>query len=620
MSTSAVISGARKRLVWLSVLAGIFAALIGLGSTLGWGATLAPQLALDLQGGTEIILSPLVADGKEISQPQLEQAVAIIRQRVNSTGVSEAQVNTNNTNIVVSIPGTPSEDTLKLIKNSAKLEFRPVLYALQSQPVASVKNSSGKIVSGGIDSTDPAVRASASAVAAATNAGGPVVPSKPVAPTDSSDVNYITKELRAKFNGTDCADQFRKAGQIDDPTKPIVTCSQDLGSKYLLGPVEFKQADGKTLALTGEQISNADYGNNQLSNGSTGTDWVVNLTFSGDTSNGGKTLSGKEAFGVITKRLYAIGQTSSSDPRAQFAITLDGYVLSAPVAQAVITNGSAQISGNFTRESAKSLADSLKYGSLPIAFEVKSQNNISATLGASQLWAGLIAGGIGLLLVIIYSFIQYRGLASITIGSLVVAAIITYLLITLLSWRQGYRLSLAGVAGLIVSIGITADSFIVYFERVKDELRDGRSLGTAVESGWKRAIRTILVSDGISLLAAIVLYTLTVGSVRGFAFTLGLTTLVDVAVVTLFTHPMLQLFSRISFFSSGHKWSGFNVNEMKSASYAGRGEFRIAQNQKAGKVAKASGEAVRRQTIAERKAAEALANVKNPNSNSEKDA
>jgi preprotein translocase subunit SecD len=460
----------------------------------------------------------------------------------------------------------------------------------------------------------------ASAVAAATNPGGPVVPSKSAAPTDSSDTQYITEALRVKFNGTDCADQFRKPGQIDDPAQPIVTCSQDLGSKYLLGPVDFKQKDGKTLALTGEQISNADYGNNQLSNGSTGTDWVVNLTFSGETSNGGKTLSGKEAFGVITKRLYAIGQASSTDPRSQFAITLDGYVLSAPVAQAVITNGSAQISGNFTRESAKSLADSLKYGSLPIAFEVKSQNNISATLGASQLWAGLIAGGIGLLLVIIYSIIQYRGLASITIGSLVVAAVITYLLITILSWRQGYRLSLAGVAGLIVSIGITADSFIVYFERVKDELRDGRSLSTAVESGWKRAIRTILVSDGISLLAAIVLYTLTVGSVRGFAFTLGLTTLVDVAVVTLFTHPMLQLFSRIRFFSSGHKWSGFNVNEMKSASYAGRGEFRIAQNQKAGKVAKASGEAVRRQTIAERKAAEALANVKNPNSNSEKDA
>ena len=609
MSTSAVVSGARKRLVWLSVLAGIFAALIGAGTVFGWGATLAPKLALDLQGGTEIILSPLVSNGKSVTQDQLNQAVGIIRQRVNSTGVSEAQVNTNNNNIVVSIPGIPSQDTLKLIKNSAKLEFRAVLFA---------SSGASAYVGGGINSTDPTVRASASA--AATAAGGPTVPSSSAAPTDSSDTHYITESLRRKFNGIDCSTQFRTPGQIDDPTQPIVTCSEDLSTKYLLGPVSFKQADGKTLALTGEQVTNADFGNNTLSNGSTGTSWVVNLTFGGDSSNGGKTLSGKEAFAAITKRLYAIGQASQSDPRAQFAITLDGYVLSAPVAQAVITNGSAQISGNFTHDSAKALADSLKYGSLPISFEVKSQNNISATLGTSQLWAGLIAGGIGLLLVIAYSIFQYRGLASITIGSLVVAAIITYLLITLLSWRQGYRLSLAGVAGLIVSIGITADSFIVYFERVKDELRDGRSLGTAVESGWKRAIRTILVSDGISLLAAVVLYTLTVGSVRGFAYTLGLTTLVDVAVVTLFTHPMLQLFSRIEFFSSGHRWSGLDITVMKSASYAGRGEFRIAENQKAGKVAKASGEAVRRQTIAERKAAEALATVKNSGKTSEKDA
>ena len=608
MSTSAVISGARKRLVWLSVLAAIFAALIGLGTVFGWGATLAPQLALDLQGGTEIILSPLVASGKTVTQDQLDQAVGIIRQRVNSTGVSEAQVNTNNNNIVVSIPGTPSEDTLKLIKNSAKLEFRPVLFA---------SGGASAYVGGGINNPDPKVRASASA--AATASGGPVVPSSSAAPTDSSDSNFITEALRQKFNGIDCTTAFRTPGQVDDPAAPIVTCSQDLGTKYLLGPVSFKQTDGKTLALTGEQISNADYGNNTLSNGSTGTSWIVNLTFSG-TPTSADTLSGKDAFGEITKRLYAIGQKSQNDPRAQFAITLDGYVLSAPVAQAVITNGSAQISGNFTRDSSKALADSLKYGSLPISFEVKSQNNISATLGTSQLWAGLIAGGIGLLLVIAYSIFQYRGLASITIGSLAVAAVITYLLITLLSWRQGYRLSLAGVAGLIVSIGITADSFIVYFERVKDELRDGRSLSTAVEGGWKRAIRTILVSDGISLLAAVVLYTLTVGSVRGFAYTLGLTTLVDVAVVTLFTHPMLQLFSRMQFFSSGHRWSGLDITVMKSASYAGRGEFRIAENQNAAKVAKASGEAVRRQTIAERKAAEALAAVKNSGSNSEKDA
>jgi preprotein translocase subunit SecD len=216
----------------------------------------------------------------------------------------------------------------------------------------------------------------------------------------------------------------------------------------------------------------------------------------------------------------------------------------------------------------------------------------------------LLAGAIGLLLVIIYSFFQYRGLALVTVGSLLVAALLTYLVVSLLSWRQGYHLSLAGVAGLIVAIGITADSFIVYFERVRDELRDGRSLGSAVESGWKRAVRTILVSDAVSLLAAVVLFSLTVGNVRGFAFTLGLTTLIDLAVVFLFTHPMLELLAKTKFFSSGHPWSGFDSKALGATSYVGRGAFRVAGSVPAGKAAKASKEATKRQTLAERKAAE----------------
>jgi preprotein translocase subunit SecD len=253
---------------------------------------------------------------------------------------------------------------------------------------------------------------------------------------------------------------------------------------------------------------------------------------------------------------------------------------------------------------------------LPINFEVQSQENISATLGSEQLTSGLLAGAIGLILVIIYSFFQYRALAVVTVGSLVVAAIITYLMIALLSWRQGYHLSLSGVAGLIVAIGITADSFIVYFERVRDELRDGRSLGASVESGWKRAIRTILVSDGVSLLAAVVLYALTVGNVRGFAYTLGLTTLIDLAVVILFTHPMLELLAKTRFFSSGHPWSGFDSKALGAMSYTGRGSFRVSAAVPAGKAAKASKEAAKRQTLAERKAAEnAAADSKSGKSN-----
>ncbi|CAB4552565.1 unannotated protein [freshwater metagenome] len=286
---------------------------------------------------------------------------------------------------------------------------------------------------------------------------------------------------------------------------------------------------------------------------------------------------------------------------------MDGYVITAPTTQAVISNGSAQITGSFDSVSSKALADSLKYGSLPIGFEVQSQENISATLGAEQLQAGLLAGAIGLILVIIYSTFQYRALAVVTIGSLIVAFLIIYLVITVLSWRQGYRLSLAGVAGLIMGIGITADSFIVYFERVRDEMRDGRSLSAAIEQGWKRAFRTIIVSGAVSLLAAVVLYVLTVGNVRGFAFTLGLTTIVDLAVAIMFTYPFLQLVARLPFFSSGHKWSGFDAKNLGITSYVGRGQFRTGANVPTTKVAAASKEATKRQTIAERKAAELLA-------------
>jgi preprotein translocase subunit SecD len=225
-----------------------------------------------------------------------------------------------------------------------------------------------------------------------------------------------------------------------------------------------------------------------------------------------------------------------------------------------------------------------------------------------------LAGLIGLLLVIVYSVFQYRGLAIVTIGSLSVAALLTYLAIDILSWRQGYRLSLSGIAGLIVAIGITADSFIVYFERVRDELRDGRALPAAVEQGWRRAVRTIIVSDAVNLLAAVVLFLLTVGNVKGFAFTLGLTTLIDLIVVALFTHPMLQVLAQTKFFSSGHPWSGFDSKVLALTSFVSRRNFTVADAVPGSKVASASKEASKRQTIAERKASDALNSVVGNNS------
>jgi len=559
LSESAVTKGARKRLTWLGVLIVGLVAIIGLGSATNAGASFAPKLALDLQGGTQIILAPVVQEGTKVTEEQLLQAVSIIRQRVDASGVSEAQINTQgNNNIVVSIPGNPDENTLKLIRSSAKLEFRPVLATGQ-----------------GVSATASNTGATDSATASATPSATPAATTAPIAGVDDATIKL--------YDSLDCSQPFRAAGQVDDPTLPIVTCDTDLYGKYILGPVE----------VEGTDIADANAGTVTTSTGAATNTWAVNLKFTG---------AGTDKFAKTTGRLFPLAA-----PQNQFAITLDGYVITAPTLQAVITGGDAQITGNFDKNSSKTLADQLKYGALPISFEVQSQENISATLGSEQLTSGLLAGAIGLLLVIIYSFFQYRGLALVTVGSLVVAAIITYLMIALLSWRQGYHLSLSGVAGLIVAIGITADSFIVYFERVRDELRDGRNLGAAVETGWKRALRTILVSDGVSLLAAVVLYSLTVGNVRGFAFTLGLTTLIDLAVVILFTHPMLELLAKTKFFSSGHPWSGFDSKALGATSYVGRGAFRVSAAVPAGKAAKASKEATKRQTLAERKAAENLA-------------
>jgi preprotein translocase subunit SecD len=361
--------------------------------------------------------------------------------------------------------------------------------------------------------------------------------------------------------------------------------------KFILGPVE----------VEGANIADASNGTVQSSTGASTNTWAVNLDFD---------ASGTQAFADVTQRLFPL-----TSPRNQFAITLDGFVITAPATQAVITGGSAQITGNFDKDSSKVLADQLKYGSLPIGFEVESQENISASLGSEQLTNGLIAGLIGLLLVVVYSAFQYRGLAIVTIGSLIVAAILVYLFIAVLSWRQGYRLSLAGVAGLIVAIGITVDSFIVYFERVRDEIREGRTLEVAVENAWTRALRTILASDGVSFTAAVTLFLLTVGNVRGFAFTLGLTTIIDLIVVLMFTHPLLRLLARTKFFSSGHPWSGFDSKALEASGYVGRGKFRVSETLASGKVEKASREAEKRQSIAERKAQAAIAAAKKTGDN-----
>ncbi|HEX2704442.1 MAG TPA: SecD/SecF family protein translocase subunit, partial [Candidatus Lustribacter sp.] len=259
----------------------------------------------------------------------------------------------------------------------------------------------------------------------------------------------------------------------------------------------------------------------------------------------------------------------------RFAIVLDRAVITAPTTEAAIVTGQASITGSFTLDSARVLARQIKFGALPLSFKVQTEETISPQLGDEQLRLGLLAGLIGLLLVVFYSLLQYRALGLVTVASLVVAAVLTFGILTFLGWAYNFRLTMAGVTGVIVSIGVTADSFIVYFERIRDEVRDGRPLVAAVEAGWARAKRTILAADAVNFLAAAVLYLLAANNVRGFAFTLGVMTLIDLLVVFLFTHPTVGLLARTEFFGGGHKWSGLDPERLGSAGprYVGRGRF-----------------------------------------------
>ncbi|MEV7604469.1 protein translocase subunit SecD [Paenarthrobacter sp. NPDC089322] len=559
---------ARRVLTWLGAIFVVLTAVLG-GGVMSGNASWAPKLALDLEGGTQMILAPRVEGSSEINEEQLNQAVAIIRQRVDGSGVAEAEISTQSgRNVVVSLPGTPSKETRDLIQASADMNFRPV-----------------------ITYGDPA------AVPAESRTPDDQLNKPTAEPTNASDTNWITPEVQKEFEALDCVNPSTEKRERSDPAKPLVTCEAATATtpaiKYILGPVEVK----------GQDISDSTFSQVQGAQGSVTNSWGVNIVFNGEAT---------EKFKQVTERLnqfYAAAQAQGTDdPKAQFAIVLDDKVISAPRALAVITDGKPQITGNFTQATAKALSDQLRYGALPISFEIQSQEQISATLGGDQLRLGLLAGLIGLLLVVVYSLFQYRALGFVTIASLVVAGALTYLAIAILGWTENYRLSLAGVAGLIVAIGQTADSFIVYFERIRDELREGRGLVSAVENGWKRAKRTVLASKAVNLLAALVLYFVAVGNVRGFAFTLGLTAVADLIVVFMFTHPMLQLLARTKFFGDGHRFSGLSPDRLGAVPlYRGAGRLRTPAERPATvrtRNAGAAAEAERRMTIAERRLAE----------------
>ena len=563
MASSSPVRHAWRVLLGLLLVTGVLFGINALGVYVFKQSSWTPELALDLQGGTQIVLSAETEDGAAPTQEQLDQAAAIIRQRVDASGVAEADITTEGgRNIVVQIPGEADEQTRQRIQSSAQLEFRPVLYttAASTEFVGEDGNPTP------YPSPDPSLNAEPTAE-----------------PTDASDLSWVTDKLAAEFQAYDCANP------ANDPSKapkdePVIACSPDDTAKFILGPAE----------LDGRAITDATAGRDPRSGA-----WIVQLTMNGE---------GADAFGQVSTRLNQ-NRIDGLSPRDQFAFVLDGEVISAPRMNGVILDGRPSISGSFTQESATTLADQLKFGALPLSFEVQSSDTISATLGTQQLQIGLIAGLIGLALVAVYSLLSYRALGTVIIASIAVMAVLTYIVICILAWRIGFRLSLAGVAGLIVSIGFTADSFIVYFERIRDELRDGKSITGAVEDGWGRAKRTIYISKSINVLAAVVLYILADSTVKGFAFTLGLTTVIDVLIFVIFTHPVMQLLARTRFFGGGHKLSGLDPAAL-GAVYRSRSQYREVATASAGRGAKnarSRGEADRRQTIAERKRAEALA-------------
>lgn len=576
MSTNKHKHPGRRLLVLLLVIVLGYVAL-AVGTATG-RTQMTPGLALDLEGGTQIILTPTTSDGSEITDEDINQAIEIIRQRVDASGVSEAQISRQGgNNIMVSLPGTPSEDTLELVRTSAVLYFRPVIRILQANAaayadaqnqyaasLASATPTDSATAAATDDATTEVVTAEDMATSLADLDGDGTISSESLESTsdDNSSDSWISEQLIYDAYMTDCTSEDSLTGEAQDPDTAVISCARDgSGTIYILGPAD----------IAGTNIASASSGLETTSQGTTTNNWVVNLEFDSE---------GSDLFAAVSERLIAYRDsasassdtTSTDSQKAEFAIVLDGLTIMASgfneSVTTAITDGRVQISGSFTQSEANTLANQLSFGSLPLSFTVQSEQHISATLGTEQLRNGLFAGLIGFALIVLYLAWQYRGLGVVAVASLLVAAAGTYLVIALLSWLMGYRLSLAGVAGLIIAIGITMDSFIVYFERVRDEVRNGRTLVVAVDEGWRHARRTIIVSDSVNLLAAVVLYFLAVGGVQGFAFTLGVTTVVDLAVIILFTHPMLVWILRFRFFGEGHRWSGLDPEHLGARSGA----------------------------------------------------
>jgi preprotein translocase subunit SecD len=559
-------------------------ALVGL---MFWQGQKTPKLGLDLAGGTTVTLTAEpTKPGAKIGDAEMSQAINIMRERVNGLGVSEAEVTKQGNNvIIVQVPGQGQERVVKTIGTTAKLEFRQVMVAepvgVPQQPAPTPTPSgktsgspkpSGSATPTGKASTSPTPkgRALAGALIAPTpkpsgKASGKATP----APSATQSLTpqqqlQLQQQLQAQqqqqagaedFSGVDPAvqAQFQKLtctgadvgqGQTLDAGKQAAVCARPdpkthkSDYKFILAPAQ----------ISGEQVTQAQALPPDPQNGR--VQWTVSLDLNGTAT---------KTFADFTSKAAALGENNT---RNHFAIVLDGTVYSWPSVKEAITSGNAQIEGQFGQQEATDLANVLKYGALPLKFNQSSIESVSASLGKDQMTAGLTAGAIGLGLVVLYCLFYYRGLGFVAISSLVIAGSLTYESVVLLGKAIDFRMSLAGIAGAIVAIGITADSFVVFFERLRDEVREGRSLRTAVERGWHRARRTIIVADAVSFIAALLLYWFAIGGVKGFAFTLGLTTLIDVVVVFFFTKPLVTILARTKFFGGGHRWSGLDPSTL----------------------------------------------------------
>lgn len=526
----------------LAVFAGIAALLYALVFLTGGGRP-TPKLGIDLQGGTRVTLTARTVDGRPPSKESLDQARQIIEQRVNGIGVSGAEVVLDGANLIITVPGE-NGDQARTLGQTAKLYFRSVI---AEEPAGTPASAPGGKSAGSNGSTGPP---GSPAPSPSPGAPAPVAPQQvqqppppeptptptptpttaPAAPpvgnvpadSASPEVAEQIRQARARLQSKDPAAQQQALATLncaapnplrgnDDPNLPLVTCDQHSTAKYLLGPA----------FLSGEQIANASSGPR-----SDGPGYEVRLDLK---------TQGEDIW----------GQYTAANIGKQAAFVLDTEVVSAPQITAAISPGEqTRITGSFTQAEAKNLADVLKYGSLPLSFQSSESETVSATLGLSSLRAGLLAGALGLVVVFVYCLFYYRALGVLTILSLALSGIIVYAVLVLLGRWIGFTLDLAGVAGFIVAIGITADSFVIFFERLKDEVREGRTFRSAVPRAWVRARRTILTADAVSFLAAAVLYVLAVGQVKGFAFTLGMSTVLDLVVVFLATHPLVAMASQ----------------------------------------------------------------------------